>query len=836
MIDEMPEFYQPQVIEPKWQGVWEATGQYTAQPNPDKPKYYFLEMFAYPSGDLHWGHIRNYTIGDAVARYKVHCGFNVMHPTGFDSFGLPAENAAIQRKVEPHDWTLKNIENMTKQFKAMGYGYDWARAFNTCEPEYYRWNQWLFTRLFNAGLAYKKKSAVNWCPECQTALANEQVDNGSCERCSATIEKRKMEQWYFRITDYAERLLDGHAALDWPEDVLLMQKNWIGKSRGVEFAWQLENNPAELRVFTTRPDTVFGVTFMVLAPEHPLVAELTTPEQQSVVAALRDEVKSMSEMDRASTELEKKGAFTGAYALNPMDGSRVPIWVANYVMMEYGTGAIMAVPAHDQRDFEFARKYFIPVRIVIAPEGANLDANEMNAAFEAKGVMVNSGSYDGLPSEESWTKIAEEMEARGIGTRTINYRLRDWCISRQRYWGTPIPIVYCDKCGMVALPDEQLPLLLPTDVQFTGAGESPLTTSVAFMNTTCPQCGGAARRDADTMDTFVDSAWYFLRYCSPDCLTGAFDAELVKYWMPVDMYIGGREHATMHLIYARFFTMALHDLGLLDFDEPFIKLFNQGIVTAGGKKMSKRSGAVPPNNVIHEYGADAARLFILFMAPAGERAEWGVDPETGKPFTVPAGIEGIDRFLNRYWRQIHMHSSVYTADWATAIAACDERGQDMRRKTHQTIKRVTGDIERFQFNTAIAAMMEMTNELYSYAAAGLGDTDAVWSEAVETLTRLLSPFAPHIACEVWQILGHTSALPDEVWPAYDESVAAAANLEIPVQVNGKMRDKLVVAVGTSNADMEALAKASPAVQRAIGEGTVRKVIVVPGKLVNIVAG
>jgi len=838
MAPEMSERYYPREIEPKWQQRWAGARLFETQVTA-RPKFYFLDMFVYSSGDLHWGHIRNYTIGDVVARYKLHQGFNVLHPTGFDAFGLPAENAAIQRGVHPREWTFRNIANMESQFRAMGYSYDWSREIITCEPAYYRWNQWFFIQLYNAGLAYKRKSAVNWCPECRTALANEQVVSGACERCGAGVMKRMMEQWYFRITRYADRLLRGHDSLLWPDDVVAMQKNWIGRSEGVEFSWEIEGHPDKMTVFTTRPDTVFGVTFMVLAPEHPLVDGLTTPERKQAVDDLRAAAAKMSEIDRASTELEKQGAFTGAYAVNPMSGERVPIWVANYVMMEYGTGAIMAVPAHDQRDFEFARKYDIPVRIVIAPQGADLNPDLMNAAFEAEGVMVNSGEFNDLPSDVGWERIADDMEAKGIGHRTINYRLRDWCISRQRYWGTPIPMIYCEKCGIQPVPERDLPVLLPEDVKFTGAGESPLTTSPTFMNTTCPKCGGPAKRDSDTMDTFMDSSWYFLRYCSPHLDGQAFDEDEVRYWMPVDQYIGGREHATMHLIYARFFTMALHDLGLLDFDEPFIRLFNQGIVTAGGKKMSKRSGAVPPNDVVNQYGADAARLFILFMAPAGERAEWGIDPDTGKPYTVPPGIDGINRFLHRLWRNVATYREAYRQEWRDTIHVMDlgELGRALRRKTHQTIHRVTGDIERFQFNTAISAMMELLNEMNAFTpntAEVYDDINIPWSEAVETIVRLLSPFAPHIACEIWEALGNDTPLALEPWPTYDAAVAAEEMMEIPVQVNGKLRDKLTVPVDTGRTELEEQALASEVVRRHIGGLTVQKIIVVPGKLVNIV--
>ncbi len=833
MSREMTDRYVPQDIEPKWQALWTSEGLYTSHIDPSRPKYYFLEMFAYPSGDLHWGHLRNYTIGDVVARYKLHQGFNVMHPVGFDAFGLPAENAAIKRGVHPREWTYKNIANMEHQFQAMGYSYDWSREFVTCDPAYFRWNQWFFLQFYKAGLAYKRKSPVNWCPECQTALANEQVVNGTCERCSTAVIKRSMEQWYLRITEYAERLLNGHAALDWPEDVLLMQKNWIGKSQGVEFGWALLNHPEEmLRVFTTRPDTVFGVTFMVVAPEHPLVDQITTPEARPGVEALRTEVAALSEIDRASTELEKKGAFTGAYATHPLTGDPVPIWIANYVMMDYGTGAIMAVPAHDQRDFEFARKYAIPIRIVIAPAGMVPDLDTMPEAFEAEGVMVNSGAYTGLPSDDGWEKIAEEFEARGIGHRTTNYRLRDWCISRQRYWGTPIPMLYCERCGIVPVPEDQLPVLLPEDVQFTGAGESPLTTSPTFMQAVCPHCGGSARRDADTMDTFMDSSWYFLRYCSPHENAQAFDPEAVRHWMPVDMYVGGREHATMHLIYARFFTMALHDLGLVSFTEPFTRLFNQGIVTAGGKKMSKRSGAVPPNDVVAQYGADAARLFILFMAPAGERAEWGTDPDTGKPYTVPPGIDGISRFLHRIWRHCAGRRTAFISDWASRLEEMPAASRALRRKTHQSITRVSQDIERFQFNTAISAMMELLNLMTDTVVDG---PDLAWSEAMETLVRLLSPFAPHVACELWEALGATDVLPLAPWPVADAAVAAEDALEIPIQVNGKIRSKIVVPIGTEAQALEEMALAAVDIQRHIGDATIRKVIVVPGRLVNIVA-
>ena len=835
----MNEKYNPSLIETKWQKIWDENSAYKVDEKSEKPKYYFLEMFAYPSGDLHWGHLRNYTIGDVVSRYKMHNGYNVLHPTGFDAFGLPAENAAIKHGVNPKDWTYKNIENMIGQFKRMGYAYDWDRQIITCSPEYYKWNQWLFIQFFKAGLCYKKNSPVNWCESCKTALANEQVVGGACERCETPIVKRPMEQWYLKITDYAERLLDGFKDIDWPEDVIAMQRNWIGKSEGVEFGFALENAPTEeaFRVFTTRPDTIFGVTFIVLAPEHPLVENITTAEQKSAVDALKKEVATMSEIDRSSTELEKKGAFTGAYAINPLNGEKVPIWIANYVMLDYGTGAIMAVPAHDQRDFEFAKKYYIPIRIVIAPKDSDLKAEEMTESFSAVGVMVNSGKYDGIESSESWGKIADELEAIGVGKRAINYRIRDWGVSRQRYWGTPIPMIYCDKCGTVPVPESDLPIILPEDVEFNSDAETPLATSESFVNTTCPHCGMAAKRDVDTMDTFFDSSWYFLRYCSPTSDDVPFVKDATDYWMSVDQYVGGREHATMHLIYARFFNMALCDLGLVKNAEPFNKLFNQGIVTAGGKKMSKRAGAVPPNDVVSDYGADSARLFIMFMAPAGDRAEWGVDPTTGKPYTVPPNIDGIFRFLSRIWRHLAQNRAKYDKDWATKLGqvTLSEASVNLRRKTHQTIAKVTADIERFQFNTAISAMMELVNEQYKTPLdENLEDVSVAWSESIEALVRLLSPFAPHMACEMYEELGFAESLLTAPWPQFDSQAAKDSSIEIPVQVNGKIKAKLQLPADIAPKEMEEIALNDEFVLKAISGKDIVKVIVVPKKLVNIV--
>jgi len=837
----MKEKYNPSFIENKWQEIWEKENTYKVSESGDKQKYYFLEMFAYPSGDLHWGHLRNYTIGDVSSRYLTHKGYNVLHPTGFDAFGLPAENAAIKRGVDPKAWTYLNIDNMVSQFKKMGYSYDWDRQIITCSPEYYKWNQWLFIQLYKAGLCYKKNSPVNWCEGCKTALANEQVIGGVCERCDTPIIKRPMEQWYLKITDYAERMLDGLDKIDWPEDVVTMQRNWIGKSCGVEFGFTLSNCPEKeaFRVFTTRPDTIFGVTFIVLAPEHPLVDEITTDEQRCNVEALKKEVSTMSEIDRSSTELEKKGAFTGAYAVNPLNNEKIPVWIANYVMLDYGTGAIMAVPAHDQRDFEFAKKYDISIKIVISPEGSDLKAEEMEVSFPASGIMVDSGKYSGIKSSESWGKIADELEAMGIGERTVNYRIRDWGISRQRYWGTPIPMIYCEKCGVVHVPEADLPVLLPEDVNFNTDAKTPLATSDDFVNTICPQCGMPAKRDVDTMDTFFCSSWYFLRYCSPKDDGVAFNKESVKYWMPVDQYVGGREHATMHLIYARFFTMALHDIGLIDFDEPFTKLFNQGIVTAGGKKMSKRSGAVPPNDVVDDYGADSARLFILFMAPAGDRAEWGIDPQTGMPYTIPPNIDGIFRFLSRIWRHIEQGRYIYINDWKEALSAVtlDSECYDLRRKTHQTLKKVSNDIERFQFNTAISAMMELVNDMYktNLDKENLNaPINLCWSEAVEFLVRMLSPFAPHLASELYEELGFEDSLIFSEWPKADDDAAKNVSIEVPVQINGKIKAKLQLSADASPQDMEKAALENESVKAASTGKEIVKIIVVPKKLVNIV--
>ncbi|UCH35084.1 MAG: leucine--tRNA ligase [Armatimonadota bacterium] len=827
----MTDKYEPQTIEPKWQERWAHARLFEVPDRSEKPKFYYLDMFAYPSGDLHWGHVRNYTVGDVVARYHVMRGEHVLHPTGFDAFGLNAENAAIKRGIHPAEWTARNVAQMEQQYRRMGYSFDWSREVNTSQPDYYTWTQWMFLQLYRGGLAFKKRAPVNWCPSCATALANEQVIGGSCERCDTAVQQKEMEQWFYRITRYAERLLEGHDRIEWPDDVKLMQRNWIGRSEGVEFDMAIADSPRKATVYTTRPDTVFGITYMVLAPEHPLVDEITSAEQWAAVDAYREQARSKPELERIA-DTAKDGVFTGARAINPMTGEQVPVWVAEYVLMGYGTGAIMAVPAHDQRDFEFAKRYDLPIRVVINPQGTALDPETMTEAYVGPGVQVNSGPFDGLPSEEGWVKIAEDMERRGIGKRTVNYRLRDWLISRQRYWGAPIPIIYCDTCGTVPVPEEDLPVLLPPRAPFTGKGGSPLEAVPEFVNTTCPRCGGKARREVDTMDTFVCSSWYFIRHASPHDSERAFDADKVRYWLPVDLYIGGREHATMHLIYARFFCMALHDLGLVEFEEPFTRLFNHGVVGLGGKKMSKTRGDNPsPDGMCARYGADTARLFILFIAPPGEPAEWS-----------EAGVEGIYRFLGRVWRLFSAVLPAFDAAWAKTLETEKPSlaGTALRRKTHQTITKVTAEIERIHHNTAVSALMEMVNQMSQFVAdlpdAAAGDRAAV-SEAMATLPVLLSPFAPHLADELAErlgLLGRSVSLFSAPWPQADPELAREDEITLVVQVNGKVRDRITVAAGADEERLKELALNSERAQQFIAGKAVRNVVVVPDKLVNIV--
>jgi len=772
------------------------------------------------------GHVRNYSIGDVVARYKRMRGFNVLHPMGWDSFGLPAENAAIKNNIPPAKWTIENIAFMRdKQLKRMGLSYDWGREVTTCLPEYYRWNQWLFLRMYEKGLAYKKLSYVNWCPSCATVLANEQVEDGLCWRCSSVVNHRELEQWFFRITAYAEELLASCDTLTgWPERVLTMQRNWIGKSVGVEVDFTVEGTGEKLAIFTTRPDTLFGVTFMSVAPEHPLVEKLIAAKPQAEeVRAFCQRVMRLDKAARTDESQEKEGIFTGAYAINPLNGDRVPVWVGNFVLMEYGTGAIMSVPAHDQRDFEFSKKYGIPVRLVIQNGKQDLDPATMKEAYTVEGVMVNSGPFDGIPSGLGKEKVADYVEQKKFGNRTVNWRLRDWGVSRQRYWGTPIPVIYCPSCGTVPVPDKDLPVLLPEDVQLTGQGSSPLAEAASFRETTCPKCGDRARRETDTMDTFVDSSWYFLRYCSPQSSEAPFDKKAAAYWMNVDQYIGGIEHAVLHLLYARFFTKVIRDLGLSDADEPFKNLLTQGMVIKDGAKMSKSKGnVVDPDSIINKYGADTARLFSLFAAPPEKDLEWS-----------DQGVDGSHRFLHRVWVVVYRFGPRVAK---LSAAGAEARGDRLFRKTHQTIKKVTEDIERqFQFNTAIAAMMELVNELYDYTSKDVAeDKLPVVKAALEALTLLLAPFAPHFAEELWEGLGHQPSVAAAGWPAHDPEAIKETAITLVVQVNGKVRSKLLVGAGLPDKEVEAAALNDPKIRELLGGKPPKKVIVVQGKLVNLV--
>lgn len=820
--------YDHRSIEEKWQKYWEENHFFKVSEDPDKPKYYDLEMFPYPSGNLHMGHVRNYAIGDVVARFKSMNGYNVLHPMGWDAFGLPAENAAIKNATHPSIWTNSNIENMKQQLKTMGISYDWDRELATCKPDYYKFTQWMFVKLYENGLAYKKKSAVNWCPSCQTVLANEQVVDGACERCEAEVEKKQLEQWFFKITDYAQRLLDDLEKLPgWPEKVKTMQRNWIGRSEGCQFSMPIEGLEDCMTVFTTRPDTVFGVTYMVLAPEHPLVDKISVGRpEESAVKNFVQSMKNISDLARTATDAEKEGVFTGACAINPMNGERIPIWIANYVLMDYGTGAIMAVPAHDQRDFDFARKYDIPIRVVIKSDDSPADAQAMTEAYTGDGVMVNSGAFNGLDVEEGISSVIKYMEENNIGSGTINFRLRDWLISRQRYWGAPIPVVYCEKCGIVCLSEDQLPVLLPEDVEFRPSGESPLNYVESFTHTTCPECGGEGRRETDTMDTFVCSSWYFDRYCSPHRNDVPFSKEAVDYWMPVDQYIGGVEHAILHLMYARFFTKFLYDINMLSCEEPFTNLLTQGMVLKDSSKMSKSKGnVVSPEEIIKTYGADTARLFILFASPPERDLEWS-----------DQGVEGAYRFLNRIWRLILQYAKpIQDIKVPDTFENLDNDARDLRFKTHATIKKVTEDVgDRFNFNTAISAIMELCNTLTAYKDKGQPDL-AVVKEALQTLLVLLSPFTPHICEELWHLCQNEGSVSQQKWPQYDPQALVQDEIEIVIQVMGKVRDHLLVPAEITEEELKARALQLEKIKELTTGKKINKIIVVPGKLVNIVA-
>lgn len=811
-------------IEKKWQTKWAEGDVFKVTEDPDKEKYYVLEMFPYPSGKLHMGHVRNYSIGDVLARFKKMKGFNVLHPMGWDSFGLPAENAAIKHGVEPSKWTWENIGEMREQLKELGLSYDWDREVATCHPDYYKWMQWIFIQFYKKGLAYKKENPVNWCPSCQTVLANEQVVDGKCERCKTLVGKKDLSQWYFKITDYAERLLDNLEELPgWPNKVKLMQKNWIGKSIGAEVTFEIDGFDKGLDVFTTRPDTLYGVTYMVMAPEHPYLKELVTgSEYEEPVNAYVDKVQHMSDIERTSTTNEKTGQFTGRYAINPLTGKKVPIFISDYVLMDYGTGAIMAVPAHDQRDFDFAKKFDLEIIPVVDSDDPEVDVYDLKAAFAAEGTMINSEMFNGMNNKEAIEKIIDYLEEKKIGKKSINYKLRDWLISRQRYWGTPIPMIHCDDCGWVPEKEENLPVLLPADVQFTGKGESPLATSKTFVNTTCPVCGKPARRELDTMDTFLDSSWYFLRYCDPKNTEAPFSKEKVDYWMNVDQYIGGVEHAILHLMYARFFQMALYDLGLVSTEEPFKNLLTQGMVIKDGAKMSKSLGnVVSPAEIIDKYGADTARLFILFAAPPERELDWS-----------DKGVEGSFRFINRVYRMVYDFSQNYS-EVPESYEISGDADKNMAYWLNYAIKKVSDDIgERFNFNTAISTIMELVNEMYRYKEGTVNP--GLFGAAIKDLIIMLAPFVPHVTEEMWEHLGYEGSVHDQNWPEYDEKALVKDTVEIVVQVNGKIKEKLDIAGGLSREEMEKTAMENEKVKGLIEGKNVVKVIAVPGKLINIV--
>ncbi len=818
----MADKYNPQEIEKKWQEKWAETRLYQVQEDPKKAKYYALTMFPYTSGDLHIGHWYAMAPSDVRARFKRMQGYNVLHPMGFDSFGLPAENAAIKRSIHPFTWTMQNIANMRRQLKTMGTIYDWDREVITCLPEYYKWTQWFFLKMYEHGLAYRAMAPVNWCPSCQTVLANEQVvgEGATCERCDTPVVHKYLEQWFFRITKYADELA-GHEGLNWPERIKIMQHNWVGRSEGAEIVFPLEKpvkTGGEIRVFTTRPDTVYGVTFMAMAPEHPLVAEITTPEQRKAVEAYIDQARHKDEVERLSTEREKDGVFTGAYAINQLTGDRVPIWIGDYVILSYGTGAVMGVPAHDERDFAFAKKYDLPIKTVIVPHG--YQGEEFKAAYTGPGTMINSGPFDGQSNEVGWDNIRVYLEKKGWGKPTVSYKLRDWLISRQRYWGAPIPIIYCPKCGAVPVPEKDLPVRLPEDAEFKPTGESPLKYNEKFANTTCPRCGGPGKRETDTMDTFMCSSWYYLRYTSPHDSQDAFDKDAVKYWMPVDIYTGGAEHAVMHLFYARFFTKALRDMGLVNFGEPFTRLFNQGTIINQGAKMSKsRGNVINPDKYVGELGADTVRTYLMFVGPWEQGGEWS-----------DSGISGTYRWLNRVWNLV-LDDYAPDAKLAKSDIAAAER--DLTRLTHQTIKKVTEDMENLQFNTMIAALMEYTNYL-SKVKDGRLVSEAAWKEAGKTILKLLAPSAPHMTEEIWTRIGQPYSIHNQKWPEWKEALTKEEEITLVVQVNGKVRDRLTVPASITEEEAKKTALASERVQSFTSGKELVNAVYVPGRLLNLV--
>jgi len=844
----MKDRYEFNEIELKWQQYWAENKLHKSETDPSKKKFYCLEMFPYPSGKIHMGHVRNYAIGDVIARYKHMRGVNVLHPMGWDAFGLPAENAAIKNNVHPAKWTYENIESMKKQLNRMGLSYDWDREVTTCSPEYYKWNQWLFLKLYEKGLAYKKASYVNWCPSCATVLANEQVIDDQCWRCDSVVVQKELEQWFFRITAYAEELLQGCDELKgWPERVVTMQRNWIGKSEGAEVDFTIDGRSEKIKIYTTRPDTLFGATFICLAPNHPLAKKLVAdPDKIAPLMAMYGDYE------------EKLGLFTGAYAINPLTEEKVPIYLANFVLMEYGTGAIMSVPAHDQRDFEFAKKYDLPIRVVIIPEEraeerktGSAEGEELAAAYADEGILVESGQFSGLPSGEAKCKINKYLESKGIGKGTINYRIRDWGISRQRYWGTPIPMIYCEKCGIVPVPEKDLPVILPEDIKLTGTGGSPLAEAESFIKIACPACGGPARRETDTMDTFVDSSWYFVRYCSRKD-EDPLDKPNIGHWMPVDQYIGGIEHAVLHLLYSRFFTRCMRDLGIVGVSEPFANLLTQGMVcketlkcpehgwlfpedmkdnkcslcdnpveVGRVEKMSKsKKNVIDPDVLINRYGADTMRLFSLFAAPPERDLEWS-----------DKGVEGAYRFLNKIWGMVYKHGA--NAEVA-ASSTGSTKAAALLRKTHQTIRKVTDDIEKdYHFNTAIAALMELINEISSFSPDSDEDRAAI-STAIRNMLLMLAPFAPHVCEELWETIGGSPSIFAHPWPEWDEALAKDEEVELVVQVNGKLRAKILVSAGLSDDKAKELALGDSRIAEFLQGKELVKVVVVKGKLVNIV--
>ena len=806
--------YNPQEIEKKWQDRWAEDRLYEVSEDSNKAKWYALTMFPYTSGDLHIGHWYAVAPSDVHARFKRMQGFNVLHPMGFDAFGLPAENAAIKRGIHPYKWTMQNIDNMRRQLKSIGAIYDWSREVITCQPEYYKWTQWFFLKLYENDLAYRGKAPVNWCPQCQTVLANEQVlGSGDCERCEAAVIHRDLEQWFFRITRYADELMQ-YEGIDWPERIKIMQRNWVGKSTGTDISFALDH-PAvedkEIRVFTTRPDTIFGVTFMVLAPEHPLVAKLTSPDRKTEVEEYIARSRRLTEIERLSTEKEKDGVFIGAYVTNRLNGEKVPIWIADYVLLGYGTGAVMAVPAHDERDFAFARKYNLPIRVVVAP--AEWQGEKLKEAYIEAGTMVNSGQFNGLPGEKGIEAVSDFLEEKGWGGRAVSYKLRDWLISRQRYWGAPIPMIYCDRCGIVPVPEKDLPVLLPEDAEFKPTGESPLKYNQQFVNTTCPKCGGTAKRETDTMDTFICSSWYFLRYTSPDTNDAPFDNEKIKYWLPVDLYTGGAEHAVMHLLYARFFIKAIRDIGLVGFGEPFSRLFNQGIIIAQKQKMSKSKGnVVNPDAYVSKLGADAVRAYLMFVAPWEQGGEWN-----------DSGLSGISRWFNRLWKLVLEDYKIKDK----------KDNRELKRIIHQTIKKVTQDLEKIRFNTMISTLMEFTNYLTKVKEAGSVSGED-WRQSIETLLVLLAPTAPHLTEELWQLSSNDYSIHNQRWPGWDEELAKEEEITLVVQINGKMRDKLTVPASISEDEARNLALARQKVKAYTENKQIARFIYVPKRLINLV--